>query len=177
MRTVLPLKAVLLSIFSLLFMAMSVNIHASGLTDFEGNPKKIEDFTGNGKWTVVMFWASDCHVCNAEAHQYVAFQEKHKNGNIRMLGITLDGMSNKENFAAAKDFVKEHKLNFTNLIGEPETIGALYYDMTGNFFAGTPTFMIFSPDKIVRAADAGAIPAATIEEFIIEESVAKNEAE
>ncbi len=152
------------------FMLAVVSLaQAGGLSDLQGNPQKLEDHIGKGKWTVAMFWTSDCHVCNAEAHEYVAFHDKHKDGNIRMLGLTLDGMDNIE---AAKEFVAEHKINFTNLIGEPETLASLYYDMTGNFFVGTPTIMVFTPDGKVRAADAGAIPPSLIEEFINKESVA-----
>ena len=171
MRIAVLNKTVLFSLLSLLMLTLAPLAQADGLTDFNGNPEKIDNHTGKDKWTVIMFWASDCHVCNAEAHEYVAFQKKHKDGNIRMLGITLDG---KANIEAAREFVKEHKLNFTNLVGEPETIGSLYYEMTGNFFVGTPTFMILSPDNKVKAADAGAIPPKIIEDFISEQSVAAN---
>jgi len=39
-------------------------VHAGELADFDGNPKAISDYSGKGKWLVVMIWASDCHVCN-----------------------------------------------------------------------------------------------------------------
>lgn len=170
MRTT-AIRSGLIPLLTLLLVAISPLSQASGLSDLKGNPQTLEDNVGKGKWTVVMFWASDCHVCNAEAHEYVGLQEKHIDGNIRMLGITMDGQANLE---AAKDFVSEHKLNFKNLIGEPETVAGLYYDMTGNYFVGTPTFMIFSPDGKVRAADAGAFPPKIIEDFINEQTIASN---
>lgn len=169
MRTIFSFKTSLLALLSLLLVAAGSLAQAGDLSDLQGKPQKLQDHLGNNKWTVVMFWTSDCHVCNAEAHEYVAFQEKHKNGNIRMLGITLDGQANIE---AARGFAREHKLNFVNLIGEPETVGGLYYEMTGNFFAGTPTFMIISPQSKVLAADAGAIPPSIIEDFISSQAVA-----
>lgn len=165
MKTAKPVQFLLAT----LMLAVLSLAQAGGLTDLQGNPQKLEDHIGNGKWTVVMFWSSDCHVCNAEAHEYVAFHDKHKNGDIRMLGLTLDGM---DNISAAKEFVAEHEVNFTNLIGEPETVASIYYDMTGNFFVGTPTIMVFAPDGNIRAADVGAIPPSLIEEFISKESVA-----
>jgi len=147
-------------------------VSAGPLTNLEGNPASISDYSGKGKWLVVMFWAADCHICNKEAHQYVDMQARHKDGNISVLGITTDGLSNK---AAAKAFVEEHKLNFPNLIGSLEDIAGMYYDLTGNQWIGTPTFFIYTPEGKLRIADAGAIPAKIIEDFIAENSVASAE--
>lgn len=151
-----------------LLLLLSINLaHAGPLTDFDGNPASINDYTGNGKWLVVMFWASDCHICSKEAHQYVALHERHKDGNISVLGVSTDGMQNKD---AAQTFIKEHKLNFPNLIGSLEDIAGMYYDLTGNHWIGTPTFFIYNPEGKLRIADAGAIPAQMIEDFIDENS-------
>jgi len=151
----------------LLLFSISLVNAADPLTDFNGKAANISDYTGNGKWLVVMFWASDCHICNKEAHQYVDLQERNKDGNITMLGISTDGLANK---AAAQGFIDEHKLNFPNLIGSLEDIAGMYYDLTGNQWIGTPTFFIYSPEGKLRIADAGAIPAKLIEDFIDENS-------
>jgi len=151
-----------------LLLLLSINLaNASALTDLDGNAASINDYAGKGKWLVVMFWASDCHICNKEAHQYVDMQERHKDGNINVLGITTDGLTNK---AAAKAFIKEHKLNFPNLIGSLEDIAGMYYNLTGNQWIGTPTFFIYNPEGKLGVADAGAIPAKIIEDFIAENS-------
>jgi len=156
-----------------LILMLSASLATAGpLTDLDGKSASIDDYSGNGKWLVVMFWASDCHICNKEAHQYVDMQERHKDGNISVLGISTDGLTNK---AAAADFVKEHKLNFPNLIGSLEDVAGMYYDLTGNHWIGTPTFFIYNPEGKLRIADAGAIPAKLIEEFIAENSIAKAE--
>jgi len=159
----------LLSAIGLLLLSLASSASAAGLATMDGKAAKVADYLGDGKWTVVMFWSSDCHVCHLKAPEYVAFQEKHKAGNIRLLGLTLDGKDNKD---AAQGFIDEHKLNFPNLIGEPEDVAGFYYDNTGNYFVGTPTFMIYNPDGKVRAADAGAIPVSIIEDFITEQEAA-----
>lgn len=140
----------------------------NGLEDFNGNTQNLHDYTGKGKWTIVMMWASDCHVCNQEAHNYVAFHKKHQAKKATVLGISMDGS---ENRAAAENFLKMHKLNFPNLIGEPEVVASLFRDMTGDFFRGTPTFLFFSPDGELRAQQAGGVPTDLIEKFMISESV------
>jgi len=133
------------------------------LTDFEGAAKQLSDYTGQGKWTIVMFWASDCHVCNAEAEQYIQFHENHKAHNASVLGISLDGSAR---LAAARDFIKRHDVTFPNLIGEPEAVANLYQELTRSYWMGTPTFLVFDPQGELKAAQPGAVPAELIESFI-----------
>lgn len=156
-------------LFASLLLFVSAIAQAGILTDFSGKPRDISDYTGNGKWLVVMFWASDCHICGKEAPEYVAFHSKNKDDNAHVLGITIDGLSNK---AAAQGFVDEHSLNFPNLIGTAEDIAGMYYELTGEFWIGTPTFFIYDPSGKLRAAQAGAVPAEILEDFIAKNSVA-----
>lgn len=141
----------------------AVTAQAGQLTDFQGSPKSISDFTGDGKWRVVMIWASDCHVCNDEAHEYVKFHEKHKTVDAQMLGISLDG---KDKFSEAGKFVKRHGLSFPNLIGEPEDVVVEYMKLTGSEWVGTPTFLIYTPKGKLVAKQEGAVPVGLIENFI-----------
>ncbi len=139
----------------------------NGLQDFKGAPHTLDEYKGKGKWTIVMLWASDCHVCNQEAHQYVDFHKKHKNKDASVLGISLDGQKKKSD---AKDFLKKHNINFPNLIGEPMGVASVYKELTGDNFRGTPTFLIFSPDGDLRAQQVGAVPTDLIEQFMISEA-------
>lgn len=135
----------------------------AALKDFNGNTHKLSDFTGKGKWTIVMFWASDCRVCNAEIGQYIQFNQAHKDKDARIIGVSLDGQSG---LSAARDFVKRHKVTFTNLIGQPQEVAKLYESLTGSDFVGTPSFLVYNPKGKLLAAQAGAVPTALIEKFI-----------
>lgn len=162
------------SIFSQLFFLLIfftyplVNFASSGLKDFSGKADELQDFTGKGKWTIVMFWAHDCHVCNKEAQQYVDFHERHKNKDAEVLGISLDGKVHKSDALA---FLQRHKINFPNLIGEPENVTGLFEELTGADWFGTPTFLIYNPAGELRAQQVGAVPVTLIEAFMEKESV------
>jgi hypothetical protein len=39
------------------------------LKDFDGAIHSLDEYTGQGKWAIVMIWASDCHACNQEAER------------------------------------------------------------------------------------------------------------
>lgn len=131
--------------------------------DFDGQQRTVESFAGDGKWLVLMIWAHDCHVCNVEAESYAQFHETHKDGKATVLGVSLDGANGQ---ADAEAFIERHDLPFPNLIGEPATT-MLYYAMeTGSQFRGTPSILLFGPDGELRAAQAGAVPTASIEAYI-----------
>lgn len=160
-------KSKWLLLIAILLFAPVLFAAINGLQDFKGKSKNLSDYTGKGKWTIVMLWASDCHVCNQEVHQYVKFHKEHKNKDASVLGISLDGQEKKSD---AKDFMKRHDVNFPNLIGEPMGVSSIYRELTGEGFRGTPTFLIFSPQGKLRAQQVGAVPTDLIEQFMVSEA-------
>ncbi|WP_455204609.1 TlpA family protein disulfide reductase [Kaarinaea lacus] len=142
---------------------------ANGITDFSGVPKSIKDYASQGKWLVVMLWASDCHVCNQEVHQYIAFHKSHADKDALVLGVSLDGSEKKED---AQQFLQKHQVNFPSLIGEPIDVASLYQNLTGSGWVGTPSFMVYNPKGDLIGAQAGAVPPSIIESFIERESQA-----
>lgn len=129
----------------------------------------LEEFTGKGKWVIVKFWASDCHICNQEAHQYVDFHEFHKDKDAVMLGVSLDG----RNREAAQEFIRRHQVSYPNLINELSNGTQLYSNLSGQSWIGTPSFLVFDPSGVLRAQQAGAVPAELIERFIEKNKHAK----
>jgi peroxiredoxin len=151
--------------------AAAIEFDAQLLKGFDGSIHSLAEYTGQGKWTVVMLWASDCGVCNAEAKQYVKFHEAHKDKDARMLGVSLDGQSKK---SEASQFIKRHGVTFPNLIEEPEKVANLYSGLTGQPWIGTPTFLVYSPAGELLAAQVGAVSTDIIESFIEKESTQKS---
>ncbi len=141
------------------------------LTDFDGNRRTIEEFAGDGKWLVVMIWASDCHICNSEVPEYMAFHEAHKDKDATVLGVSMDGEARKNE---ARAFLDRHLVNFPSLIGEVVAVTALYGKLTGSFLAGTPAFLIYSPSGELAAKQVGAVPVQLIEEFMATNTKAVN---
>lgn len=158
--------------YLLVFVTLLVTASSwAELKDFSGEAHKLDEYIGKGKWTVVMFWASDCRVCNAEIGQYIQFNEANKDKNASILGVSLDGQAKLD---AARDFVKRHDVNFPNLIGDPEAVADLYQTLTSNTWVGTPSFLVYNPQGELLAAQAGAVPTELITNFIKENSQSAN---
>jgi peroxiredoxin len=158
----------LLVVVSLLVVASSW----AELKDFNGAPHKLAEYIGKGKWTVVMFWASDCRVCNAEVGQYIQFNDANKDAS--MLGVSLDGLAHLD---AARDFVKRHAVDFPNLVAEPDEVAELYQTLTSNPWVGTPSFLVYNPKGELLAAQAGAVPTELITKFIKENTQTANKSQ
>jgi len=155
------------SLFLSVLLLMGTVAEADPLKDFNGKPQAIKNFTGQGKWLVVMIWASDCHVCNVEAKHYIHFHDRYKNKNARILGISIDGQAKK---AEAEKFIQRHHTTFPNLIGEPLEVAQWFVDLTGADWVGTPTFLIYNPKGELVVQQVGAVPVKLIEDFIQKES-------
>lgn len=161
------LVRLIFNVFVLVVSLLVITPAWATLEDFNGKPHQLNEFTGQGNWTVVMFWASDCHVCNAEAEQYIQFHEAHKDKDAKILGISLDGEAKKKD---AEAFIKRHAVTFPSLLGDPGEVASMYEKLTGGTWVGTPTFLVYSPTGELKAAQPGAVPPELIEEFIKQQS-------
>jgi peroxiredoxin len=162
------IKLLAICLFTLTSAASSANAPDLSLVDLDGKQRHVNEYIGKGQWTVVVIWAEDCEVCNAEIQSYDFFHDEHKNKNARVLGVTVDG---KEKIALSRDFVKRHGLTFPNLLIEPDMkeIGKF----GGGNFVGTPTIYIYSPEGQIVAAQPGAVPISIIEDFINKQEAEK----
>ncbi len=162
-----------MSMLLLVVVAAVLPIASQGavfLQDMSGEFHDLKEYTGNGKWLVVMLWASDCQVCNQEAHQYELFHNAHKNKDAQILGISADGWSGR---AEAQAFITRHKVTFPNLIAAPDTVAKLFAALTGADWRGTPTFLFFNPKGELVAQQVGAVPTPMIEDFMAKETQAQ----
>lgn len=109
------------------------------LKDLEGKDRRVDEFIGQGKWTVVAFWSADCPICRRDIYHMTFFHDAHQKKDANVLGISVDGYANKDK---AQKFIDDQSLNFPNLIGshgDASRFGA-------GAFIGTPTYYFFSPE-------------------------------
>lgn len=159
-----PIKLLLLA-FLLFPLSASFAVEKKPFSDFDGKPIAVEDFFPAEKWTVLMIWRHDCHVCNQEVAAYSFFHED--NEQIQVIGLSTDGMAKKDK---AQQFIANHDLSFNNIIGELGVVMRYYLNKTGSRFLGTPTFLVFSPEGKLMAAQAGAISPDVISNFVNKQS-------
>lgn len=131
--------------------------------DIQGEFHNLSDYAIKDKWLVVIIWQSDCHVCNAESETYINWYEKNISGDRTLIGISTDGWEHKD---AAQAFIDRNKVSYPNALISYNALNKYYLRYTGNPFTGTPTFLIYSPDGVLKIAQMGAVPTQLIDDYI-----------
>ncbi|PWQ98002.1 TlpA family protein disulfide reductase [Leucothrix arctica] len=149
------------TLFLSIITATVLSTAANAFTDFDSKQTTIEDEIGNGKWTIVEVWASDCGACRAHMPDMVKFDGKLDN--VRVLGIALDGQPGK---AAAQDMIDEYKMPFKNILSNPIEMNAWMELNAEEGLIGTPTFMIFNPEGKLTALQPGILPTTSLVKYI-----------
>jgi thiol-disulfide isomerase/thioredoxin len=139
---------------------------AQVFSDFDGRPVSFADMFPTDRWLVVMIWSHSCPVCAKEMQGQADLHERHRDGRLKVLGISLDGA---DAAFEAWAFVEEREVGFSNLLGEPGDVADFFSNQTGQSFKGTPTFLIYAPGGALKATQAGAVPPEVIEAFIYDQ--------
>ena len=131
------------------------------LKDVEGKEHNVNEYIGQGKWTVVAVWSADCPICRRDIYHMTFFYDENRKKNATVLGLSIDGY---ENRAKAKGFIEDQSLNFPNLVGDVEDAMRLSKTM----FIGTPTYYFFSPQGKYMAQRIGPVTQQQAEHLILE---------
>jgi len=129
----------------------------------DGKPRNVSEFIGHGKWTVVVAWAHDCHICGREIHEMSSFHAAHQDKDAIVLGVSVDGY---DQAREARAFIARHKLPFTNLIAEPKQEVMMKFG--AGRFVGTPTYYVFNPQGEIVGQNIGPITREEVEAFMAE---------
>ena len=128
----------------------------SGFT-VDGQPSKLSDYVGKGKYVLVDFWASWCGPCKGEIPNLIELQEKFGGEKFTVLGVNVWDEEAKFKAALTEEGItypqiyipRDNKDNATELYG----------------INGIPQIILFAPDgTIVKRDLRGAAMKALVEE-------------
>jgi len=133
------------------------------LIDVDGSNSPVHPDIGQGKWTLVMLWATTCHICEIDKPLMSELHKKHKDGNIEVFGISIDGHGNMNN---VQKYLAERDVSFPNSVGEFLTVSSSMLNLAHENLRGTPTYLLFGPDGEVKAVQAGHLSPDVVEKFV-----------
>lgn len=129
------------------------------LKDLSGKDRNINEYIGQGRWTIVPVWSADCPICRREMYHMTFLYEEHKHEGTLVLGLSIDGYEQRDK---VQDFVDEQSINFPTLIGDPRDASRI----SGRPFGGTPTYYFFAPNGTFLTAHEGAMTQAQAERTV-----------
>lgn len=157
------------NLFVLIFLLLTASFVQAGAVPLldtrtlSGEKRDLDAYVGKGKWTLVMFWATDCSICKRQKPEISAFHDKHKDSDAQVVGVAIDGYDKK---AAIQDYLAHHETSFPTLIGELPVLAMNYEIAAEEPFRGTPTYWLFNPKGELVGNNPGPLRAQAIEAFI-----------
>jgi thiol-disulfide isomerase/thioredoxin len=131
------------------------------MTTLSGEPIKMEQLVGKGRWAAVEIWASYCSVCRENMHHLIEIDQKIPA--IDVFGISIDDQEGKEE---AQRFIQQHKMRFPNMLSNSAEMGSYLMKHADEGFLGTPTLLLFSPKGQLVAVQPGPVTVDELKKFI-----------
>ncbi|MGQ7846202.1 TlpA family protein disulfide reductase [Granulosicoccus sp. 3-233] len=146
-----------------LLLLLSGQAQAFQLQAMDASRVDLNDYVGDGEWTLVMFWSTDCIPCEQQKPMIEAFHRDHAGRDARVVGIALDGMELREQIQALID---RHQPSYPNLVVFTDVFHRQYKELTGKDFRATPTYLLYNPAGELAGARSGVIERALLESVV-----------
>ena len=111
--------------------------HQPLLTDLDGKPIRIRDFSGRPLW--IVFWATWCTPCQEEASDIRASYRAHRSDDLAVLAIDIQ-----EPTAAVRQFALSHDLDYRIGLDPTAAVQALYGGL------GLPAHFFLDGNGVIR---------------------------
>ena len=148
-----------------LCLSWSASVLAGGVpvTDLDGKSGSFADHVPAGRWTVVMMWTTYCGVCRRQYPLLSAFHDAHRDRDGEVLGVSLDGPAALDEVRA---YVAKKPFSFSTLVADPLVMARMFEQATGTPFTGTPTYLVFNPERQLVAYKSGEVAADTLDNYL-----------
>lgn len=144
-------------------VSLAEEVPELGLKTLEGQPASLKEYVGKGKWTLVMFWATNCPICEQNKPQISAFHQEHADKDAEVVGIAIDGMAARDKIKAVLD---QQPVSFPNYVGELALLAINFQIAAGEPLRGTPTYWFFNPQGELLAVNPGPVRKEAIEVYM-----------
>lgn len=125
------------------------------------NPTSVDRYINSGKWTLVAIWALDCVACEQQKPELSSINKKLEHLNV--VGLSVDGLSNID---SVNQRLSDKPVSFDNVIVELKAFQNEYQSRYGSQYVGTPTYILYSPDKQIDSIRVGPMDFSLLSNYV-----------
>ena len=133
------------------------------VVDLSGQPANLSQMAAQQQWNIIMVWATYCPACKKDFPQLNAFIDQYRNDPVRVVGVAVDGP---EKITLVARTARSYDLKFVNAVIDVNDFAGHYQFETDQFFAGTPTYMVYNPDGKLVSYGPGGMDFAALSAFM-----------
>lgn len=128
------------------------------------NPS-VEAELQEGRWELVMFWATYCSVCKKDFAKIAEFMQENSAVPMTIIGVVTDGIEERQTTDA---LIEKLDLAYTHVVTDYPKSNELYQQVTGQRLIGTPSYLLYDKSNKLVAFNANAIDLDALEIFVDE---------
>ncbi|MEE9319696.1 MAG: TlpA disulfide reductase family protein [Granulosicoccus sp.] len=133
------------------------------LQQLDAKRVNLNDYLVSDRWTLVMFWSTDCIPCEQQKPMIEAFHADHEEQDATVVGVALDGM---KEISEIEKLVERHNPTYPNLVVFTDVFNDQYRELTGKDFFATPTYLLYAPDGALVGVKTGLLTRDDLEQTI-----------
>ena len=107
-----------------------------------------------GRWELVMIWATYCHLCKEDFNKLATFIKDNAEVPLTIIGVVADGLEQQEKTSA---LVENNKLDYVHILTDFENANSLYKNVTDKKLMGTPSYLLYDTQNKLVAFNPNAI--------------------
>ena len=138
----------------MLFTFAAGSAHAFLMQNLDEERIDLNDYVGQGRWTLVMFWSLDCIPCEKQKPMIEAFYQDHKDMSANVIGVALDGPKYESEIEAR---IEKNQTSYNNFIAYDDVIYKQFLEEVGKPYGATPTYVLYKPDGTIKGMHTGPI--------------------
>lgn len=118
-----------------------------------------------GRWELVMFWATYCPVCKRDFEKLAKFIDENPEIPFSVIGVVVDGIDEREK---AINQINNRHLDYTHVMTDFDRSNKLYQEVTNTALIGVPSQLLYDKENKLAGFSRNALDIEALELAIYE---------
>ena len=160
------MKILLASIISLIIFSSIASADQANIIQPEDDiDQVVTEQLQQGRWELVMFWATYCPICKRDFVKLAAFFEDNPEIPITIVGVVADGVEQKDK---ALSQIQKRELNYSHILTNFERSKNFFQKQAETNLIGVPSYLLYNTKNEMVGFNHHAIDVDALEIYVYE---------